>query len=273
MKRKNLTLSILLLILMLVFLFPFFLVFMNSFKTSLEISQNILSWPETFTLGNYKRAWEVLDISTTFVNTLILAVIANSGLVILGSMAGYWLSRHSGLFHSILFGTLIAAMAIPFETVMIPLVKVATNIHMVHSVARLGVCYWGMGASTYVFMVCGAVKTVPIELEESACIDGYGPFRTFWKIVFPLLKATTVTMVIINTFWVWNDYLMPQLFLGSDKKLQTIQLAMRSLFLEYYSMWDIALAGLVISLIPTVCLYLMGQRFIISGITAGAMKG
>ena len=135
------------------------------------------------------------------------------GLVVLGSMAGYWISRYPGKFHGILFGILIAAMAIPFETVMIPLVKVATNIHMVHSISKLGICYWGMGASTYVFMVCGAVKAVPVELEESAYMDGYGPFRTFWKIVFPLLKSTTVTMVIINTFWVWNDYLMPQLLL------------------------------------------------------------
>ncbi len=273
MRKKSLPLTIVLLLLMILFLIPFLIVFMNSFKSSLEISQDILSFPKTLSLINYRKAWAVLNISTTFVNTLLLAVIANVGLVVLGSMAGYWISRHPSKFHGILFGILIAAMAIPFETVMIPLVKVATNIHMVHSIPKLGICYWGMGASTYVFMVCGAVKAVPVELEESAYMDGYGPFRTFWKIVFPLLKSTTVTMVIINTFWVWNDYLMPQLLLGSEKQLQTIQLSMRSLFLEYYSMWDIALAGLVISLIPTVCLYLFGQRYIISGITAGAMKG
>lgn len=270
---KNIVMSLVFLCLMIIYLLPFFILFMNSFKGSLEISKNIIALPEKISLINYQKAWEKLNFPRTFTNTIVLVVIANVGLVILGSMAGYWLARYRNICNKIIFAVLLSAMAIPFETVMIPLMKVVTNLNLTQNIVSLGICYWGMGASTFIFMIYGAVKNVPIELEEAAGIDGCGPFRIFWAVVFPLLKTIIVTMVIINTFWVWNDYLMPQLMLGSAKELQTIQLSMRSLFMEYYSMWDIALAGLVISLLPTVVLYLFSQKYIISGITSGALKG
>ena len=104
-------------------------------------------------------------------------------------------------------------------------------------------------------------------------IDGCGKLRLFWQIVFPLLKPTVFTFTIVNTFWFWNDYLMPQLMLGKDKTLYTLQLSMRSLFMEYYAMWDVALAALVLTLIPTLVFFFLAQRHIVEGITSGAIKG
>ena len=124
-----------------------------------------------------------------------------------------------------------------------------------------------------VFLTYGAVLSVPYELEESAMIDGCGRLRLYWQIVFPLLKPTVITFTILNTFWFWNDYLMPQLMLGKQSKLYTLQLSMRYMFMEYFTMWDVALAGLVLILIPTVLFFLTAQRHIIAGLTSGSVKG
>lgn len=156
---------------------------------------------------------------------------------------------------------------------MIPIVKVTNIFHLNGSLTGMGLCYWGLGASTVVFLTYGAVLSVPYELEESAMIDGCGRLRLYWQIVFPLLKPTVITFTILNTFWFWNDYLMPQLMLGKQSKLYTLQLSMRYMFMEYFTMWDVALAGLVLILIPTVLFFLTAQRHIIAGLTSGSVKG
>ena len=260
-------------ILLLIGLLPFFILLLNSFKDMMGIAKNILGWPEPFKLSNYTRAFEKLSYPRSFLNTLLVTVLGNAGLIIFGSMAGYRLNRAPTAFNKIVYMLLLASMAIPFEAVMIPLMEVTSTVGLTKSLSGLGICYWGMGASTCIFLTHGAVKGIPYDLEEAAIIDGCGPFKTFWRVIFPLLRTTVVTYTILNTFWFWNDYLMPQLMLGGDKQIYTIQLSMRSLFLEYYAMWDVALAALVISLLPTVIFFLIAQKYILSGLTAGAIKG
>lgn len=272
-KRALQAVSVLLFLIMLVNLLPFFILVMNSFKSLMEIAQNILGWPASFALTNYVKAWQVLNFPRSFWNTLVVTLLANFGLIVFGTMAGYWIVRHRTRLNLFLYWLLLASMAIPFEAIMIPLVKVTSVAHLNGSLIGLSLCYWGMGASTCVFLTYGAVMNVPYELEEAAMIDGCSKLRLFWQIVFPLLKPTVFTFTIVNTFWFWNDYLMPQLMLGKDKTLYTLQLSMRSLFMEYYAMWDVALAALVLTLIPTLVFFFLAQRHIVEGITSGAIKG
>jgi len=273
-KRNLKTLNIVFLVLMVLNLFPFFLVLMNSFKSSFEIAKSILNFPEHIGLDNYIKAWKTLEFPKAFLNTLIVTVIGNAGLIVFGTMTGYWITRsRTHLFNKLFFWLLLASMAVPFEALMVPMMKVTRVAHLNGSLWGLGVSYWGLGAAMVVFLTSGAVKSIPYELEEAARIDGCTRFATFWRVVFPLLRNTVATFTVLNVFWLWNDYLMPQLMLGRTSELYTIQLAMRSLFLEYYAMWDVALAALILSLMPILIFFFIGQRYMVSGIVTGAIKG
>ncbi len=272
-KRYNNALSLAFLLLLIFVLLPFCLIVLNSFKSLLEIAQNILGLPASFSLDNYIRAWKILDYPHAFLNTLIVTILGNAGLIVFGTMTGYWLARHRTRLNRFLYILFLGAMAIPFEACMIPIMRVTSMCHLNRSLLGLGVCYWGLGASTVVFLTYGAVLNIPYELEESATIDGCSRLRLFWQIVFPLLKPIVITFTIMNTFWFWNDYLMPQLMLGRSSKLYTLQLTMRSMFMEYFTMWDVALAGLVLILIPTIIFFLIAQKKIVEGLMSGSVKG
>ncbi len=272
-KRYNNVLSLAFLLLLIFVLLPFCLIVLNSFKSLLEIAQNILGLPASFSLDNYIRAWKILDYPHAFLNTLIVTILGNAGLIVFGTMTGYWLARHRTRLNRFLYILFLGAMAIPFEACMIPIMRVTSMCHLNRSLLGLGVCYWGLGASTVVFLTYGAVLNIPYELEESATIDGCSRLRLFWQIVFPLLKPIVITFTIMNTFWFWNDYLMPQLMLGRSSKLYTLQLTMRSMFMEYFTMWDVALAGLVLILIPTIIFFLIAQKKIVEGLMSGSVKG
>ncbi len=266
-------LGIIFMILMIFNLFPFFVAVLNSFKSSFEIAKNILKLPSKISLDNYVKAWSVLKFPKVFVNTLIVTIIGNAGLIVFGTMTGYWLVRSTNKFNKIVLSLFLISMAVPFEALMVPMMKVTKTFRLSGSLWGLGICYWGLGCAMVVFLTTGAVKSIPIELEEAARLDGCSRFGTFWWIVFPLLKTTIITFTILNVFWIWNDYLMPQLMLGRSSDLYTIQLSMRSLFLEYYSMWDVALAALVLALLPITIFFLFAQKHIVSGIVTGAVKG
>ena len=272
-KRYNNALSLAFLLLLIFVLLPFCLIVLNSFKSLLEIAQNILGLPASFSLDNYIRAWKILDYPHAFLNTLIVTILGNAGLIVFGTMTGYWLARHRTRLNRLLYILFLGAMAIPFEACMIPIMRVTSMCHLNRSLLGLGVCYWGLGASTVVFLTYGAVLNIPYELEESATIDGCSRLRLFWQIVFPLLKPIVITFTIMNTFWFWNDYLMPQLMLGRSSKLYTLQLTMRSMCMEYFTMWDVALAGLVLILIPTIIFFLIAQKKIVEGLMSGSVKG
>ena len=272
-KRYNNALSLAFLLLLIFVLLPFCLIVLNSCKSLLEIAQNILGLPASFSLDNYIRAWKILDYPHAFLNTLIVTILGNAGLIVFGTMTGYWLARHRTRLNRFLYILFLGAMAIPFEACMIPIMRVTSMCHLNRSLLGLGVCYWGLGASTVVFLTYGAVLNIPYELEESATIDGCSRLRLFWQIVFPLLKPIVITFTIMNTFWFWNDYLMPQLMLGRSSKLYTLQLTMRSMFMEYFTMWDVALAGLVLILIPTIIFFLIAQKKIVEGLMSGSVKG
>ncbi|KAF0815676.1 Multiple sugar ABC transporter, permease protein MsmG [Bacillus sp. ZZV12-4809] len=254
-----------------IFLIPFYFVFINSVKGFADILIDAAAWPKEFLFSNYMKVWDIINFPRAFWNSLIITVISNIGLVIISSMAAWKMVRTPGKFSKILFVLFVSAMVIPFQTVMIPLMKLGGTLNLTNSIPGLIIMYFGFGVPLSLFLYHGFIKTVPIEIEESARIDGCSQFGVFWRIVFPLLKPITVTVVILNTLWIWNDYLLPLLVL-QDAELRTIPLATSSFFAQYTKQWDMGLAALVMGITPVIIFFLFLQRHIIKGIAQGSIK-
>lgn len=264
--------EVLAILLALVFLVPFYFVLVNSVKSFSDLLLNSAGLPKQLVWTNYSRVWEIINYPKAFMNSLVITVLANLGIAVFSAMAAYRLVRRPTKLNNIIFAMFVAAMVIPFQSIMIPLVKVASTVGLSGSLAGLIVCYFGFGISLATFLVHGFVKSIPLEIEEAAIVDGCSPYGVFWRIVFPLLKPMTVTIVLLNSLWIWNDFLLPSLVLTSAE-LRTIPLATSSFFAQYTKQWDLALAGLVLGVAPIVVFFLAMQRHIIEGITAGSVKG
>jgi raffinose/stachyose/melibiose transport system permease protein len=256
-----------------VVLFPFILLIMNSVKTLREITVGVLTIPHSLNLDNYARAWVRLNyIGATF-NTLVVTVTGVALLIIFGTMTGYWLGRHRSRFNRFLEALIVATMAIPFQGIMIPLMKVAKSVGLINSLWGLGISYLGLASAFVVFLTSGAVLSIPREIEEAATIDGCSHLGLYFRIVFPLLRTIVLTFTILCVFWFWNDYLMPQLMLGGGLATRTLQMAMRALFAEDWAEWDVVLAALVLIVMPILVYFIICQKYIIKGMISGSVKG
>ncbi len=260
------------LIMALLFLVPFYFLLANSMKSFAEILLDAAAFPTKFVWSNYSRAWEIMKFPRAFGNSLFITIISNAGLTLISAMSAYRFVRRPTRLNNLLFTLFVAAMVIPFQSIMIPLMRVANWFQLLDSRLGLFVCYLGFGVSMSVFLFHGFVKSIPMEIEESAVVDGSSPLGVFWRIVFPLLKPMTVTIIILNSLWIWNDFLLPSLLLGRPE-LRTIPLSTFSFFGQYTKQWDLALAALVMGITPIVVFFLSLQRHIIEGITAGSVKG
>ncbi|PAE25479.1 MULTISPECIES: carbohydrate ABC transporter permease [Bacillaceae] len=269
--KVTLLLEIIGIVLGIIFLIPFYFVFINSVKGFADILIDAAAWPQEFLFSNYLKVWDIINFPRAFWNSLIITVISNIGLVVISSMAAWKMVRTPGKFSKILFVLFVSAMVIPFQTVMIPLMKLGGTLNLTNSIPGLIIMYFGFGVPLSLFLYHGFIKTVPIEIEESARIDGCSQFGVFWRIVFPLLKPITVTVVILNTLWIWNDYLLPLLVL-QDAELRTIPLATSSFFAQYTKQWDMGLAALVMGITPVIIFFLFLQKHIIKGIAQGSIK-
>ncbi len=259
-------------ILALIFLVPFYFLLVNSVKSFAEILLDAAALPTKLVWENYSRAWKIMNFPRAFVNSIFITVISNIGLTVISSMCAYRFVRHPSRLNNLLFSLFVAAMVIPFQSIMIPLMRVGSWFNLLDSRLGLFVCYLGFGVSMSIFLFHGFVKSIPVEIEESAVVDGCSPLGVFTRIVFPLLKPMTVTIVILNSLWIWNDFLLPSLLLGRIE-LRTIPLSTFSFFGQYTKQWDLALAALVMGITPIVIFFLSLQRHIIEGITAGSVKG
>ncbi|MFD2673631.1 carbohydrate ABC transporter permease [Marinicrinis sediminis] len=269
---SKLLLEIMAIALALVFLIPFYFVAVNSVKSFAEILMHTISWPKEFVFSNYAAAWEQIQFASAFRNSLLVTFFSNLGLIIISSMAAWKMARTKRKANQILFFIFVSAMVIPFQSLMIPLVKWGNTLGLIDTIYGLVIMYFGFGVSLNLFLYHGFVKSVPLEIEESAIVDGCNPMRLFWSIVFPLLKPITVTIIILNSLWIWNDFMLPLLILHSPEYL-TIPLVISKLFDQFMNKWDLALPAMVMSVTPVILLYLVLQRYIIQGITAGALKG
>lgn len=264
--------ELILILIALVFLIPFYFLLVNSVKPFGEILSDAASWPASFQWSNYVQAWQAIEFPKAFVNSLIVTLVSNVLLLLISSMAAYQMVRHDTLFNRILFVILVAAMVVPFQSIMLPLMEVTNLLGLNNSLLGLIICYLGFGASLSVFLFHGFIKSVPLEIEQAARVDGTSRYGVFFRIVCPLLQPMFVTVLILNTLWIWNDYLMPSLIL-SDPELNTIPIATYMLFGQFTKQWDLALPALVLGIAPVVIFFLSMQKYIVSGIAAGAVKG
>ncbi|MCM3217442.1 carbohydrate ABC transporter permease [Niallia taxi] len=255
----------------LVFLVPFYYVISNSLKPFAEILTNTSALPKALQFQNYVSAFEKLDYLKVLGNSLIITIASNIVLVVFCSMAAYMLVRTKKKISNIIFMSFVAAMIIPFQSIMIPLIKTAGSLNLLNSIWGLVIMYLGFGSGMTIFLYHGFIKGIPVELEEAAIIDGCSRFGLFWRIVFPLLKPITVTIVILNSLWIWNDYLLPSLVL-QNPDLRTIPLATFFFFGQYTKQWDLALAALMLGIIPLLIFFFAMQKHIIKGITSGSIK-
>lgn len=254
------------------FLVPFYFTIINSLKSFGDLLIDSAGWPKSWHFENYKRAWDILKFPSVFLNSLTITVFSILGIVVISSMAAFRFVRVPTTFNKILFGVFVASMIVPFQSIMIPLVRIVSELGVQNSRPGLIICYYGFGVALSVFLYHGYIKSIPKEVEESAVVDGCSPYGVFWKIVFPLLKPMTVTVVLLNSLWIWNDYLLPLLILQAPS-LRTIPLAASSFFAQYTKQWDLGLAALVLGVTPIVIFFLLMQKHIIEGITAGSVKG
>jgi len=269
--KGTFVLEIIAIMLALIFLVPFYFVLINSVKGFSEILIDAAALPKEILFSNYTKVWDILSFQDAFLNSLIITVFSIAGIVVISSMAAWKMVRTPGRLSKILFIFFVSAMVIPFQTVMIPLMKLGGTLGIMNSIPGIVIMYFGFGVSLSLFLYHGFVKTIPMEIEESARVDGCTQFGVFWRIVFPLLKPITVTVIILNTLWIWNDYLLPLLVL-QDAELRTIPLATSSFFAQYTKQWDMGLAALVLGIAPIIVFFLFLQKHIIKGIAAGSIK-
>jgi raffinose/stachyose/melibiose transport system permease protein len=270
---KLLILEIFAIVLGLLFLAPFYFVIVNSVKTLGEILVDAASLPIAYHFTNYTKVWSIINFPKVLFNSLQITVLSVAGIVLISSMTAYRLVRRPTVYNTILFNVFIASMIIPFQSVMLQLVRVTSLLELRGNLIGIVSCYLGFGLALSVFLFHGFIKTVPLEIEEAAVVDGCSPYGVFFKIVFPLLRPIMVTVMMLNCLWIWNDYLLPVLVIGGNRELMTIPLAITRFFGQYTKQWDMALAGLAIGVTPIIVFFLFLQKYIVEGITAGSVKG
>ncbi|MFW5717240.1 MAG: carbohydrate ABC transporter permease [Spirochaetota bacterium] len=276
MRRQQLTLPrmtfySLTLLLALVVLSPFYFVVANSVKDYSEIIFNAAALPTELKLSNYAVGVQRVSFFQLLMNSGMITVIGIGGMCILGSMAAWKMARVRSRVSTIMYASYILAMIIPFQSIMIPLVVVAVEFNMLHP-PGLGVIYWGFGLPLTVFLYRGYFNYVPRELDESGMLDGCNDFVLFWRILFPQLRTMTTTIIILQSLWVWNDFLLPLLILNR-RKYYTIPLGINSFFGIYKAQWDMALPILVLGMVPLVTAFLIAQKHIVRSIAASGLKG
>lgn len=276
-RAKKIILNVCIVLVCGLYLFPIYIVIVNSFKNRAELYEDILALPSKISFEYYQEAMKKMDFLKAFSNSLIITLISILFLVVLSSMTAWMLVRVNNILSKIIFNVLVATMLIPFQTLMMPLMQemgwIRDNLHiqLLDSLPGLIFMNIGFGASMAVFLYHGFVKSIPVSLEEAAQIDGCNKWGIFWKIVFPMLKPTTVTVMILDVIWIWNDYLLPSLVLSS-KANRTIPLSTASFFGQFTIQWNMAMAGLTLTIIPVIIFYLCAQKYIIKGVAAGAVK-
>ena len=256
------------------FLAPVFIVLFNSFKGELYISDDPFALPDEITFSgieNYISGIEKTQFFSAFGWSLFITVFTVAAIVLFTSMTAWYIVRVKNRFTKALYYLFVFSMIVPFQMVMFTMTKTAGELHL-DTPWGIVIIYLGFGAGLAVFMFTGFLKSVPLEIEEAAMIDGCNPLQTFFMVVFPILKPTAITVAILNAMWIWNDYLLPYLLIGSEYR--TIPIAVQYLRGGYGSVdMGALMAMLVLSIIPIIIFYLFCQKYIIKGVAAGAVKG
>lgn len=262
-------------ILAVLWLYPIFLVVINSIKKKAFIMRAPFAIPDKisfFGLQNFISGIEKTNFWAAALNSVVITVGSVAVIVLCTSMCAWYITRVHSKFSKAMYMLCLFSMIVPFQMVMFTLSKIANMLHLTNPVSII-IIYLGFGAGLAVFMFCGFVKSIPLEIEEAAMIDGCTPLQTFFQIVFPIMKPTTITVCILQAMWIWNDYLLPYLVLDL-KKYKTIPIVVQYLKGGYGAVdWGTMMAMLVLAIIPVVIFYIAAQKYIIEGVVAGAVKG
>lgn len=274
-RMTSLALTYLLLIVAFVsFAFPFFLLVVNSFKDNGQILENPFSLPSSLNFSQFGDVIEKMNFLVTFKNTFLITAISVIFILLFSAMAAHHFVRNSTKFNQTFFAVLVASMIIPFQSIMIPLIYIygaQLNLIETFPMTLLIILYIGFGSAFSVFIYHGFIKSIPLELEEASLIDGCTRKQTFFKIVLPMLAPTSVTIAILNVLWIWNDYLLPSLILN-DEQIYTMPIKMKVFNGTYMNNWELLIPAILMTILPILIAYLIGQRFIIKGVMQGAIK-
>ena len=274
-KSTNVIITIILSILAVLFMVPIFLVLLNSFKSRFFISQEPFAFPneETFVgLENYVKGLTSSGFFNAFLRSVFITVASVVLIVVCTAMISWFLVRVKNKFTQTLYYGFVFSMIVPFQMVMFTMTYIVGMLNL-DNVLGIVFVYLGFGSGLSVFMLSGFIKSIPLEIEEAATIDGCNPLQTFFRVVFPILKPTAITVAILNAMWIWNDYLLPLLVLGTDSK--TVPVAIQIAMQGAYGSTDMGgfMAMLVLAIIPIIIFYVACQKHIIKGVIAGAVKG
>lgn len=287
-KRNSIILEIVAIVLFLIYMIPFAIVLINSSKPSLKIIMDPLALPEDFgqLIDNIKTVVTSPNVRypSSFASSLVITVASVGLLILISSMAAWVLVRTKTKLSNAIFMVFVAAMVIPFQVVMLPLVSwfyqidtalnlSNTPLKLLHNYAGIILAYLGFGSSLSIFLYHGFIKSVPLELEEAATIDGCSKPGTFFRIIFPILKPITVTVMILNGIWIWNDYLLPLMVLGAGNAVQTLPLAVANFVGSFVKKWDLILTATLMTMLPIIIVFLFLQKHIIKGMVDGSVKG
>lgn len=275
-KASNKVIFVVLCIVAVAILYPLLFILNNSFKGKFYISADPFSLPngETFAgLTNYVNGLIQTGLLSAIGWSFFITIISVILLILFTSMTAYYITRVKSVYATILYYMFVFSMVVPFQMVMFTMTSLADKCHLR---SPLGMCvlYLGFGAGLSVFMFSGFIKSIPLEIEEAAMIDGCNPLQTFFGVVFPILKPTAITVAILNAMWIWNDFLLPYLVIGISTKYKTIPVVVQMLVGSNGNKdMGALMAMLVLSIIPIIIFYLTCQKYIIEGVVAGAVKG
>lgn len=273
-KKRNPLLYIILAAAALIFIAPVIIVLINSFKGQFYIADQPFKLPvsETYVkFENYINGVRKTGFFSAFFYSLVITVFSVTGILFFTSMASWFITRYKSRLTTTLYYMFVFSMIVPFQMVMFTMSKTANVLHLDNPAGIIAI-YIGFGSGLSVFMFSGFIKSIPLEIEEAATIDGCTPLQTFFMIIMPVLKPTAVTIAILNTMWIWNDYLLPYLVIGN--KYKTIPIAVQYLQGGYGSRdMGALMAMLVLSIIPIIIFYISLQKHIINGVVSGAVKG
>lgn len=273
---RNIIIYIILTTSALIFLSPIVIILINSVKGNFYIAESPFSLPdeETFVgFQNFIKGFTQSNFMRSFVISAFITVFSVLGIVIMTSMTAWYIVRVRTRFTKILYYLFIFSMIVPFQMVIYTMTYYAFELHLNNPVGII-LIYLGFGAGLSVFIFSGFIKSIPLELEEAAIIDGCSPIKAFFTIIFPILKPTAITVAILNAMWIWNDYLLPYLVLGSGTN-KTLPVAVQMALTGGYGNKDMGalMAMLVLAVMPIIIFYLFCQKYIIKGVVTGAVKG
>ena len=269
--EKRIGLTVIFLILGILFCSPFLLLLINSFKSYNDMVMDFLAWPRSFYLDNFTKAITEIHFFRAVGNSVIITGGTMFVATVVSFMASYGIFHIRGKVGKFLYLFFTLGQIVPFHSIMIALSVQLNRLGMNDRYISLIVLYSGFHCCFGVFTYFGFLKSIPKELEEAAEIDGANIMQSMIQVVFPLLKSTTITLNVLFFLWTWNDFLMPSLYLGKDKKTLTVMIYMFKS--TSGSKWNLLLAGLVLAIIPVVVIYIVAQKYITEGLTSGAVKG